>query len=884
MADLIQIQYEVVDKGKSLKTALTGVERMEKSLAKLSKGIVAGTVTQDRQTKALIAYGRELKRLTGMTGNQAYGAVVKYKNAMVNQTVAQNKAAESAQRLARVQDYLAVRQGRATLAVQNQNAALNQTKNKMNGSNVAIQQLGYQFGDFAVQVQGGTSAFVAFSQQATQLVGILPLVAGPLGLTVGAAVGLSAALGVLIPIGSAVGRMFMEMGGSAESASKDLDALKKAIEDLESATDDVAEAMTFSLEGVFVGATEELQNLLRTYKEMKAEIAKEALAKSLMPLVNNITNLYDELTERKSSRQAVIDVGGDNLPKDTKDKILQEMTAIAEMQVEAADFLTGIMTALQGPSEKFAENMLKVSRAINNSDTATQSMRDQLLQVLAKSGLLAQQKEDEAKEQEEAQKRQERGLEMIARANAENARLLAQDAAERDAKEKEFQDRLNRTRAIMGQLVAERRAAAKAESEEDRAAAIEAAAKLEIELFNAHAAYVKKQKELDAAYVKKQTELDAAGDLVILNNQAKLETELFNAHAAYVKKQKELDAAGDLAILNNQANRELELSRANDAYESLSDVERQKRLDELNDKIQEMAERLAIPFAAALDLIRQAKEEATVGLDAFGGPGSFKYGGSQTFMPEPESDQKVQKSDLQLLRERLDLEDALLGKTEARQRVLQALGIDFVKNNPKTVAGLEAQITANENLLRIEEERKRMNDLVTDSMENGLMAMADGTKTVSAAFRDMAREIIAELYRILVVQQMVNAAKSFFGFPFADGGAFSGGSQIQAYADGGVVGSPTLFPMAGGKTGLMGEAGPEAIMPLKRGANGKLGVQMEGGGGDNVVINQSFNFQANGDDSVKKIIAQAAPQIAQMTKNSMLNDRRRGGTTKAVFG
>ena len=49
-------------------------------------------------------------------------------------------------------------------------------------------------------------------------------------------------------------------------------------------------------------------------------------------------------------------------------------------------------------------------------------------------------------------------------------------------------------------------------------------------------------------------------------------------------------------------------------------------------------------------------------------------------------------------------------------------------------------------------------------------------------------------------------------------------------------------------------------------------------------IVQNFNFSANGDDSVKKIIAQAAPQIAQMTKNSMLNDRRRGGTTKAVFG
>jgi phage-related minor tail protein len=90
--------------------------------------------------------------------------------------------------------------------------------------------------------------------------------------------------------------------------------------------------------------------------------------------------------------------------------------------------------------------------------------------------------------------------------------------------------------------------------------------------------------------------------------------------------------------------------------------------------------------------------------------------------------------------------------------------------------------------------------------------------------------------------------------------------------------------MNGGKTGLMGEAGPEAIMPLKRGSNGKLGVQMEGGGGQNVVINQSFNFQANGDDTVKKLIAQAAPKIAQMTKSSLLDDRRRGGSTKAAFG
>lgn len=59
--------------------------------------------------------------------------------------------------------------------------------------------------------------------------------------------------------------------------------------------------------------------------------------------------------------------------------------------------------------------------------------------------------------------------------------------------------------------------------------------------------------------------------------------------------------------------------------------------------------------------------------------------------------------------------------------------------------------------------------------------------------------------------------------PFAKGGAFAQG-RVLPFAKGGVVGQPTAFPMRGG-TGLMGEAGPEAIMPLARGADGRLGVR-----------------------------------------------------------
>ena len=162
------------------------------------------------------------------------------------------------------------------------------------------------------------------------------------------------------------------------------------------------------------------------------------------------------------------------------------------------------------------------------------------------------------------------------------------------------------------------------------------------------------------------------------------------------------------------------------------------------------------------------------------------------------------------------------------------------------------------------------------------MAMVDGTKSVKDAFREMASDIVRELYRVLVVQQMVNSAKTFMGGFFADGGAFSGGSQIQAYADGGVVGSPTYFGMSGGKTGLMGEAGPEAILPLKRGANGKLGVQMEGNGGG-VTINQNINISTGVQQTVRTEIKSLMPQIAEQSKAAVLDAKRRGGSYGSKF-
>lgn len=70
---------------------------------------------------------------------------------------------------------------------------------------------------------------------------------------------------------------------------------------------------------------------------------------------------------------------------------------------------------------------------------------------------------------------------------------------------------------------------------------------------------------------------------------------------------------------------------------------------------------------------------------------------------------------------------------------------------------------------------------------------------------------------------------------FANGGVIDAGN-VRAFARGGVVDGPTLFPMRGG-TGLMGEAGPEAILPLSRGPDGRLGVAAARGGGAAPVVN-----------------------------------------------
>ncbi len=101
--------------------------------------------------------------------------------------------------------------------------------------------------------------------------------------------------------------------------------------------------------------------------------------------------------------------------------------------------------------------------------------------------------------------------------------------------------------------------------------------------------------------------------------------------------------------------------------------------------------------------------------------------------------------------------------------------------------------------------------------------------------------------------------------PFADGGSFSQG-RVMPFANGGVVSGPVTFPMRGG-TGLMGEAGPEAIMPLARGADGKLGVRSAGGQAVSVVMNITTPDVQGFNRSQGQIAAQMSRALGRGNRN-----------------
>lgn len=118
---------------------------------------------------------------------------------------------------------------------------------------------------------------------------------------------------------------------------------------------------------------------------------------------------------------------------------------------------------------------------------------------------------------------------------------------------------------------------------------------------------------------------------------------------------------------------------------------------------------------------------------------------------------------------------------------------------------------------------------------------------------------------------VLSGVKGLFGSVLrnADGNAFSQG-RVIALARGGIVSGPSIFPMGNGGAGLMGEAGPEAVMPLARGPDGRLGVRSSNGGSSRpITIN--FNVTTPDAEGVRRSEAQIAAMLQRVAERGGRN-------------
>ncbi|WP_417701952.1 phage tail tape measure protein [Pseudophaeobacter sp.] len=315
------------------------------------------------------------------------------------------------------------------------------------------------------------------------------------------------------------------------------------------------------------------------------------------------------------------------------------------------------------------------------------------------------------------------------------------------------------------------------------------------------------------------------------------------------------------------------------------------------------AERLKEELAAALALQNRVNTQESKQYSGRGGDprtvGNDDYTSNQSYQTIDETIEKYRRSSKRRggsagragtgLKEAQRLYDATRSKAEQYAAELARIE-DLHRRFPQVVTAEvrdRAVDALNESAKAAEGMAKRL--------ESGFEAAFTALITGAGSAKDVVKSLAADLAQMAAQQAFKSLVGGLFDSSSGVGGFVGGlvasangnvieGGRVRPFANGGVVSSPTYFPMSGRQTGLMGEAGPEGILPLAR-VNGKLGVRAQGGAGGivdvRVFMDDNGNWQAetariSGNVSAQHVAAGMAMQDRKTSSNLATHLMRKG--------
>ena len=231
--------------------------------------------------------------------------------------------------------------------------------------------------------------------------------------------------------------------------------------------------------------------------------------------------------------------------------------------------------------------------------------------------------------------------------------------------------------------------------------------------------------------------------------------------------------------------------------------------------------------------------------------------------------------------------DTDLRRIESEMQRVKAIGDQFTKSLAR---GLEGVVVRGDNLRRVVAGlgtdlsrrvfQSAMKPLTTelqratglgDEFGRSLTKAFDSVVLRGKNLKDVVRSLAQDLSQ-MALKSAFDTSKPGLGsllqglLPGGPGGAGLGFSL--PFARGGIVSSPTYFPISGGRTGVMGERGAEAILPLQRGADGRLGVAAERGSG---TINVNFTVTSPDAESFQRSETQISAMLARVVSRGQRN-------------